>query len=98
MAVSEGMAAINQNAQQGVSLSDVDMGVALSTGLADLKAPVAPPSPNSDVQIPLLPGEKPAGSDKGAESEQPTNETLEALSRKTNTKLDELIVAVKRLA
>jgi hypothetical protein len=38
VAVAEGMAAINDNAQQGVSLGSMDMGVAISTGLADLKA------------------------------------------------------------
>ena len=93
VAVAEGMAAINDNAQQGVSLGSMDMGVAISTGLADLKASTPSPAP-SDVQVPLLPGEKPASSKASDQTEATGNESLEALMRKNNTKMDELISVI----
>ena len=97
IAVAEGMAAINTNAMNGVSLGAMDTGIALSTGLADLKAGTSTPSPTGTaIQPPLLPGEKPVGATETASEDTPG--AVAALLKKNNQKLDELIQAVNRQA
>ena len=111
IAVAEGMAAINTNAINGVSLGSMDTSVAISTGLADLKpststastgladlkAGTSTPSPTGTaIQPPLLPGEKPVGATET--SSEDTSASVAALLKKNNQKLDELIQAVNRQA
>lgn len=97
IAVAEGMAAINTNAMNGVSLGAMDTSIALSTGLADLKAGTSTPSPTGTaIQPPLLPGEKPV--DTAGNASEDTSASVAMLLKKNNQKLDELIQAVNRQA
>ena len=113
MAVAEGMAAINTNAINGVSLGAMDTGIALSTGLADLKA--STPTSTASTGLADLKASTSTPSPTGTAIQPPllpgekpsslpattdgnTTATMESLLKTNNKKLDELIQAVNRQA